>query len=402
MSTKIQSFVASDTVYICHGAEAELCHVLSISPETDSPWTSNQIACHQIVGNSSSAIRIEPALGEFQDLPATGAAFKLHCPATGEDRDMEMWLRSGYTAKPHIINLKLGHFRCVIASSSAPIRAPMVGQELLASVTIKSFYTQAFVSGNDVEWVVDGVSTTVTTNDLGVSEFRYVVTKEGKQNITAHLHSLYNDTVEILEFPFTGFAHSPWERATLKVNGQEVELGKTAVMIRAQANEVTVEIPEDIARTLTLAVVESGGLTLTASPEFGADVHVVDGKASWQLISVENVSGRISLEITSRDVDLPLEWRCWILSNNLEDEMQLRLNKLPMPADSMVLSMRPFEISLIPFNSGLDIPVSVRFLSGEGIKKIILFCLRGLMKSQRFMSGLLSQISIGTRYVNWS
>ncbi|MEX3777110.1 hypothetical protein [Pseudomonas sp. MYb118] len=370
MSTKPQS--AADTsspVYICHGAEAQQCHVLSITPEPDSLWMTNQIACHQIVGDTSSSISIEPALGEFQDLPVTGAAFKLHCPAIGEDRDMEMWLRSGYTAKPHIINLKLGHFRCVIASSRAPIRAPIIGQELLASVTIQSFYTQALVKGIDVEWVVDGVSTTVTTNDSGVSDFRHIVTKEGKQTITAHLHNFYNDETETVEFPFTGFAHSPWEEATLKVNGQVVEFGKTAVMIRAQVNEVVVEIPADIARTLTLAVVEPGGLTLTASPAFGTAVQVVDGKVSWRVTSVENVSGSISLEVSSPEVELPLEWRCWVLSSNLEDEMELRLNKLPMPSDAMVLSMQPFEISLIPINSGMDMPVSVRFCSGEGIQK---------------------------------
>lgn len=322
MSIKPQS--AADTsspVYICHGAEAQQCHVLSITPEPDSLWMINQIACHQIVGDTSSSISIEPAFGEFQDLPATGAAFKLHCPAIGEDRDMEMWLRSGYTAKPHIINLKLGHFRCVIASSRSPIRAPIIGQELLASVTIQSFYTQALVKGIAIEWVVDGVSTTVTTNESGVSEFQYVVTKEGKQTITAHLYNPYNDETETVEFPFTGFERSPWQQAKLRVNGNEVEFGKTAALIRAKANVITAEVTEDIARTLTLAVVESAELTLTASPEFDAPVQVTDGKVSWQVTSAGNVSGLVTLAIYSADVDLPWELIFAVMSDDLADEV---------------------------------------------------------------------------------
>ncbi|MEX3777111.1 hypothetical protein [Pseudomonas sp. MYb118] len=323
MSTKPQS--AADTsspVYICHGAEAQQCHILSITPEPDSLWMTNQIACHQIVGDTSSSISIEPALGEFQDLPATGAAFKLHCPAIGEDRDMEMWLRSGYTAKPHIINLKLGHFRCVIASSRAPIRAPVIGQTLLASVTLKSFYTQALVKGIEVEWVVDGVSTTVATNDSGVSDFQYTVVKEGKQTITASFKNPYDDETKTMDFPFIGFTDSPWKKATLKVNGHEVAFGKTAALIRAQANEVTVEIPEDIARMLTLAVVDPGGLTLTASPEFGASVPVVDGKVSWQVTSAGDLRGLVTLAIYSADVDLPWELVFAVMSDDLADEVE--------------------------------------------------------------------------------
>ncbi|MEX3777112.1 hypothetical protein [Pseudomonas sp. MYb118] len=322
MSIKPQS--AADTsspVYICHGAEAQQCHFLSITPEPDSLWMTNQIACHQIVGDTSSSISIEPALGEFQDLPATGAAFKLHCPAIGEDRDMEMWLRSGYTAKPHIINLKLGHFRCVIASSRAPIRAPVIGQTLLASVTLKSFYTQALVKGIEVEWVVDGVSTTVATNDSGVSDFQYTVAKEGKQTITASFKNPYDNETKTMDFPFTGFTDSPWKKATLKVNGHEVAFGKTAALIRAQANEVTVEIPEDIARMLTLAVVDPGGLTLTASPEFGASVPVVDGKVSWQVTSAGDLRGLVTLAIYSADVDLPWELLIWVTPENLMEEV---------------------------------------------------------------------------------
>lgn len=349
---------ALSPVYICHGAEGDQCHVLTIAPDPDSPWAATQIACHQFVDGTSSPIGLEPELGEFQDMPLSGAIFKLHCPAIGEDRDMQMWLRNEYTAKPYPINLKLGDFRYAIASSSAPIPRPLIGQELEASVTVESFYTRKLMKGVDVKWVVDGVSTTVPTNDMGVSDFKYVVAKEGKQAITAHLYSPSSGQTEILEFPFTGFDGSPWQLATLRVNADEVEFGKTAALIRAKANEITVEVTEDIAQVLTLAVVDSGGLTITASPGFDAPVQVVDGRVIWQVTSVGDVSGVIKLVISSADIIQPWDILLNVISADLTDELEVRIDGLPASEEGIV------------FFSGFKKTLTLLPKSGSPVKSI--------------------------------
>lgn len=308
-------------VYICHGAEGDQCHVLSLKPGGESPWGTHQFSCQEIVGDPSSLIGVEPKRGEFQAFPMTGAALKLHCPANGQDRDMELRLISEFTAQPFGIALKLGHYRCVLADKSPPIGAPIVGQKVTASVTVESFYTRALATNIEVMWKVGGEEVAVPTNSSGVSEFTYTVAKAGKQTMTASLYNPYNDETITEEFSFTGYASSPWEQASLSVNGNAVKFGDPVVLIRGQANGVVVEAPPEIARQISLGLADAGGLTIEASPDFGSLVDPVAGKFTWRLTSGAGKSGNVALVLHSHEVELPWELRCAVMSANLADEV---------------------------------------------------------------------------------
>ena len=319
-------------VYICHGAEGDQCHVLSLKPGGESPWGTHQFSCQEIVGDPSSLIGVEPKRGEFQAFPMTGAALKLHCPATGQDRDMELRLISEFTAQPFGIALKLGHYRCVLADKRPPIGAPIVGQKVTASVTVQSFYTRALATNIEVMWKVGGEEVAVPTNSSGVSEFTYTVAKAGKQTMTASLYNPYNDETITEEFSFTGYASSPWEQASLSVNGNAVKFGDPVVLIRGQANGVVVEAPPEIARQISLGLADAGGLTIDASPDFGSLVDPVAGKFTWRLTPGAGKSGNVALVYHSHEVALPWELRCVVMSANLADEVdKILVNGIASP-----------------------------------------------------------------------
>ena len=55
-------------------------------------------------------------------------------------------------------------------------------------------------------------------------------------------------------------APSPWEQASLFINGKKVEWRAELVLLRGQENEVTVEAPPALARALNLGLADYGGL----------------------------------------------------------------------------------------------------------------------------------------------
>ncbi|MHC8367124.1 hypothetical protein ACYZT9_15045 [Pseudomonas sp. ZT5P21] len=323
MTIKINTGLSAPVpMYICHGAEGEQCHTLSIKPDVDSPWVNQQFSCHDIVGDPSSLIRVEPERGEFQNFPLAGAELKLHCPANGQDRDLELRLRSEFTAKPYVIALKLGHYRCDFKSKRPPIGAPVIGQKVTAAVTVESFYTKAAVENVNVVWTIGEQVITVPTSSAGVSEFTHTVANEGTQTITATLYNPYNDETKTEEFSFKGYSSSPWEQAKLFINGKEVKFGAPVGLIRGVANEITVEAPLEIAQQLMLGLADAGGLNVQASPDFETPVNPEGGKFTWQIITGAGISGFLILVFFSREVLIPWELPCWVISGNLADEVK--------------------------------------------------------------------------------
>ena len=125
-------------------------------------------------------------------------------------------------------------------------------------------------------------------------------------------------------------APSPWEQATLLINGKKVERGAELVLFRGQESEVTVEAPPAIARALNLGLVENGGLGPVASPEFGAWVAPVNGKFQWKIKPDAGKSGRITLVFFSREVVESWEHRSLVISSNLADEADVRVGGVPV------------------------------------------------------------------------
>lgn len=124
---------------------------------------------------------------------------------------------------------------------------------------------------------------------------------------------------------------SPWEQATLFINGKKVEWGAELVLLRGQQNEVTVEAPPALARTLNLGLAEAGSLNIVASPKFGEWVVPVVGKFNWKITPDAGKSGRITLVFFSREELVPWEHRSLVISSNLADEADVKIGGFTVP-----------------------------------------------------------------------
>ena len=163
---------------------------------------------------------------------------------------------------------------------------------------------------------------------------------------------------------------SPWEQATLSINGKQVEWGGKFVLLRGQENEVTVEAPSKIARALNLGLAGDGGLDIVASPNFGDWVDPVDGKFHWKITSEAGKSGRITLVFFSREVLVPWEHRSLVISSNLADEADVKIDgKEASDAEVVYLRNAKHQITLAPkLNSPLaGYPLSLQWIRGDGV-----------------------------------
>ncbi|MBV7545964.1 hypothetical protein KW849_06555 [Pseudomonas sp. PDM26] len=326
-------------VYICHGAQDDLSHTLNIAGVDDnSPWVNHGVSLNHAAGESSSIIT-DPQLGVYQVFKSEGSAWKLNCPANGTDRDFDFWVQTEFTAAPCKIPMRLGHYRRKILDSRRPISAPVVGDTVAAEVQIGSFYTDKELEGVEVEWYYDDgeMVQKVPTANQGWSKFEHAVTTAGEHTITAKVHSLYDDTTAEQSFTINVYVESPWEQATLLINGKKVEWRAELFLLRGQANDVTVVAPSAIAGELNLGLAENGQLIIDAKPNFSDWVARVDGRFNWKITPHADKSGRISLAFISREVLVPWEHRSLVISSNLADEVdQVLVGGVPSPADGAV------------------------------------------------------------------
>jgi hypothetical protein len=128
-------------------------------------------------------------------------------------------------------------------------------------------------------------------------------------------------------------AASPWEQATLLINGSKVEWGAELVLLRGQENDVTVEVPLAIAGELNLGLTEGGGLNIVASPNFDDWVAPIEGQFHWKITPDAGKSGRITLVFFSREVVEPWERSSLVISSNLADEADVKIDDRTVPLE---------------------------------------------------------------------
>jgi hypothetical protein len=171
-------------------------------------------------------------------------------------------------------------------------------------------------------------------------------------------------------------APSPWEQATLFINGKKVEWRAELVLLRGQENEVTVEAPPVIARALNLGLADNGGLETVASPEFGAWVAPANGKFTWKITPDTGKSGRITLVFFSREVLVPWEHRSLVISSNLADEADVKIDGAAVPAGgNWFYRGKAQTVTLTPKSgsplAGLPVKLTCAIKSGLDVTNVV-------------------------------
>lgn len=265
--------------------------------------------------------------------------------------------------------MKLGHYRREILRTQPPFRALVVGDQVSTEITVGSFYTKTLLEGITVTWKLDGKEFIEPTSSSGVSRLSETVKNLGAQTITAEFHSPYEDKRVEASFDIVVYENSPWEQAKLFINGEQVERNGAFALLRGQENTVTVEVPSDVADELSLELAENGGLNVASSPAFGCWVDRKDNKFTWFLTPDIGKSGRIKLIFLSHKVEQPWEHRCWVLSADLDLEVnEILVDNVPMPAAGMYFnSGEEYTIEAIyndPDMAGLNLKLDIVDLSG--------------------------------------
>lgn len=145
---------------------------------------------------------------------------------------------------------------------------------------------------------------------------------------------------------------SPWEPATVLVNGVAVQKNAPVVLIRGKPNDVTVEGSPEIVKTLALALPEVEGLNIVASPALGDWVTPTNKRFNWTITPAAGKSGHALLVFYSRELVVSWEHKCAVLAADLRDEVaSIKIGKYVLPASEMFLR---------------DVPKNVEFTFVEG------------------------------------
>ena len=364
--------MAIEPLLICHGAE----HDLKLAAVEGSPWINQGASLNPTLGGTSP-ISSEPEIGQYQPLLADGAEWKLICPAEGSDIDFNLQVQSEFTAVPYQLPFKLGDYRRKILKERNPISAPVVGDEVSAEIQVVSFYTEKELEGVDVDWYFDGTLVrTVQTKDLGWSKFDHAVTEVGEHTITAKVYSPYDDTTSEHNFTLNAYLESPWEQATLLINGVPVAWNSPgAFLFRGQPIDVKVEAPFLRGKEVALDLINPDDLDIEASPDFEAWVPTPDAKASWALAANGTKSGRIKLKLLSKDVVQAWEVPCAVLSANLAEEADVEIESAPVPNEgNWFIRDKPQTVTLklkpgSPL-AGLPVTLSLKVISGLDLENV--------------------------------
>ncbi|MFL1527323.1 hypothetical protein [Pseudomonas sp. O230] len=323
-------------VYFCYGASGGRGHTFTAIGEATSPWVGHGVSVNPASGQTLP-FQTVPAPGVYQVFSEQGSEWKINCPDDGEEIALDCWLQTEFTAVPCSIAVRLGHYLREFLGKRNPLGAPLIGDEVTAEVQVVSAYTKKSLQDVEVQWFVGGEPAgTRNTNDLGWSTFSHTFVTDGEQSITAKVFSPYDDTWVEHNFPVKVYRDSPWQQAELKVNGLPVAWRSLLVLRRGQANEVTMKVDPQIARTLKLTLVNNEGLSIDTEP--ADDVwHVPDpvsGEFKWKITSNEEKSGRVTLVFVSREVIQPWNHDCRVLADNFADEVKVLVGGEPVALDS--------------------------------------------------------------------
>lgn len=143
-----------------------------------------------------------------------------------------------------------------------------------------------------------------------------------------------------------------WEQARLFVNDELVK-GRI-ILFREQANDIRVEIPSTFTGTMSLNLLDAGGLNITASPNFDVAVDLVDNAFRWQVTPVDGKSGEILLGFSSPDVVVQWRYPCSVRSDYVGDDAALRYHHGGGPGDYLFFRVMSDLVELVS-KSGADL-----------------------------------------------
>lgn len=132
-----------------------------------------------------------------------------------------------------------------------------------------------------------------------------------------------------------------WDEATILFNGKPVLPNETIALLYGEDNTLDIEATPEVAEEIYLAVVDNNeGVKLLVEPELESWHKLVDGKLSYKISPEVGKSGALVLVLMSRQLNMPLEISCQVMSPKPIEQLVIRINGSELKSGDIVYAVR--------------------------------------------------------------
>ena len=173
----------------------------------------------------------------------------------------------------------------------------------------------------------------------------------------------------------SGSAKTGWDGAQWFVNGEVLPPGAPLRLPRGATNKVKLIAPGMKGKDVNLIGVEADHLEIQAAPIFNSWVTLdaAKGAAEWTFTQTNSISGYLNLVVISREVVINLEEKCWVMSDDLADEVEVLIDGKEVPAEGVAFYvgfLRAITLKLKDGSpiEGLGVRLKWEIIEGEDLK----------------------------------
>jgi hypothetical protein len=132
-----------------------------------------------------------------------------------------------------------------------------------------------------------------------------------------------------------------WDEVRILLNGNPVLLGETIALLYGKVSTLEIEAAPEVAEEIYLAVVDNKeGVELLVEPALELWHKLVDGKLSYEISPEVGKSGAFAFVLMSRQLIMPLEIPCQVMSPKPIEQLVIRVNGAEIKSDDVVYAVR--------------------------------------------------------------
>ncbi|MHC8309076.1 hypothetical protein ACYZUC_05620 [Pseudomonas sp. GT1P32] len=132
-----------------------------------------------------------------------------------------------------------------------------------------------------------------------------------------------------------------WDEATILFNGKPVLPNETLALLYGEDSTFEIEAAPEVAEEIYLAVVDNKeGVELRVEPALEFWHTLVDGKLSYKISPEVGKSGALAFVLMSRQLIMPLEIPCQVMSPKPIEQLVIRINGEELKSGDVVYAVR--------------------------------------------------------------
>lgn len=132
-----------------------------------------------------------------------------------------------------------------------------------------------------------------------------------------------------------------WDEATILFNGKPVLPNETIALLYGESSTFEIEAAPEVAEDIYLAVVDNKeGVELLVEPALERWHKLDGGKLSYEITPEVGKSGALTFVLMSRQLIMPLEIPCQVMSPTPIEQLVIRINGAEIKSGDVVYAVR--------------------------------------------------------------